>query len=111
MKKNHFAINMITKGLANTQSLITKGIITTAYYEVYSKGVKKHGGIGYPYKDPSLTKEYLDEIGADLIKVYVPWNKKVNPQEKIYVELLSNEISVELMKNDIDIKIEVELIQ
>ena len=103
---NHVALNMVTKGLANTQSLITKGVIIAGYYETYSHG-KKHGSGSQWSK---LTKEHIVKHDIDTIKVFVDWNKTVHKDRQLFAELVKDEISVELLEKDIDIFVEVELI-
>ena len=103
---NNIALNMVTKGIADTQSLITKGIVVSGYYETYSKGKKTGSGSQWT----ELTPGYIKKHEIDTIKVFVDWYKKVPKKEQIDVELIKNEITVELLKKDIDIFVEVELI-
>ena len=105
-RSNNIALNMVTKGIADTQSLITKGIIVAAYYETYSRGRKTGSGSQWT----KLTKDHIAKHEIDTIKVFVDWYKKVPKKEDIDVELIKNEITVELLKKDIDIFVEVELI-
>lgn len=107
---NHFAINLATKGLINPNSLITKGVILSSVYELYRDGRKTGSGtlMGPPYG-----KKLYDDIKrteADTIKVFVKWDKAIDRDKKVTVELIKKEISVELLNNDVDIKIDVELI-
>lgn len=108
MAKNHFALNMITKGVINPSSLITKGIIAMCTYELIKDGRKVGSGdLAAPY-----SKRIYDEIkrtDADTIKVYVQWNKNIDKNKKVTAELIKKEISVELLKNNIDINIEIDL--
>ena len=78
---NHQVISLITKGnLDNAMSLITKGILTTFYYEIVPiEGRKKRGSGGQLYGD--IEKFGIDEI--DYINVYVDWYKhKGNEEDK-----------------------------
>jgi len=110
MARNHFALNMVTKGLNNPSSLITKGIIATCTYEIEHRGRKVGSG---DMSGPPYAKRIYDEIKreeADLIRVFVKWDKAIDRDKKITVEQIKKEISVELIKNDVNIKIEVKLI-
>ena len=96
MNKNHFAINMITKGIANPKSLITKGIITPYSYEIIKDGKVIRRGSGLPGRE---LRDYIEKHDPDLIKVYVNWNKEKAKYKEITAELIKKEITVELLEN------------
>ena len=109
MNKNHFALNMVTKGVANPKSLITKGIILPYSYEIHKGGEVIRRGGGMPNGEE--IKDFIRDNNPDLIKVFVRWDKKKQKHKKVTVELIKQEITVELLESlGVSINVDVEFL-
>ncbi len=101
---NHFAKNMVTKGLLNISN-ITKGFILPGFEYVIIRRVRYGGGgmdSGMPYKGRDLEQlvKDVEEIGVeeiDYIEVYVDGYKKRKKGGKIYATLIKSKIEAELL--------------
>jgi hypothetical protein len=101
---NHFATNLVTKGLLNISN-ITKGMILISYEIVFKK---RGGGGGWTPKQVPLhySKDSLydelrkhDEDDIDYIKVYVDWSDhSLKGFKKIEVKLIKAYIEAEILK-------------
>lgn len=109
-KKNHWAKNIITRGNMNI-SAITKGfILPTFKFEIRRKRGGSIEGDGYKELQEELKKLRKEDI--DAINVFVNWNKNVEYNKKIYVELIENKIEAKLLiSTNEKYKINVEIIK
>jgi hypothetical protein len=106
MSINHFATNLVTKGLLN-MSNITKGMVIIGYEIIRKK--KGGGGSGaydggpsLPYKKIYDERELYDDISKyddiDIIKVKVNWEKKYKGPRLIEAKLIKTHIEAQILK-------------
>jgi hypothetical protein len=101
---NHFALNLVTKGLLNISN-VTKGMIIVGYEIVKHPHGAGGGGAyagGMPYRRVEDEREFYEDIkrteDIDVIRVKIDWKRKYKGNKNIEARLIKERIEAKILQ-------------